>query len=108
MSDTIFYPDVAGYYLIDAINELNERSIEISNINITAPPKHIGEAYNDKHVIDTVGLSIAYTPNSKELEELFNVVIAEEGLDQILKYFEIPNNSHNKATAADAKSRAAE
>jgi len=47
MSDTIFYPDVAGYYLIDAINELNERSIEISNIKITAPPKHIGEAYND-------------------------------------------------------------
>jgi len=46
----------------------------------------VGESFNDKYVIDTAGLTIAYTPISKELEELFDVVIEKEGLKQILKY----------------------
>jgi len=49
----------------------------------------VGESFNDKYVIDTAGLTIAYTPISKELVELFDVVIEKEGLGQILEHLNI-------------------
>jgi len=46
----------------------------------------MGESFNGKYVIDTADLTIAYTPISKELDKLFDVVIEKEGLNQALKY----------------------
>jgi|GEM_PF-7065018 len=40
----------------------------------------VGEAFNDKHVIDTVGLSIGFQPKSIEIEELFDHIIYEDDL----------------------------
>ena len=49
MNKKVFYPDVAGYYLIDAINVLKEHNIEISDIKVTAPPKHVCKSYDDTY-----------------------------------------------------------